>query len=247
MTWIAGVDEAGRGPCLGPLVVAAFALPQTDLELLVENGVNDSKQLDPAERQRVADWLRNEGAERGWRMQVHSSSARDVDLAMQVSNLTSHEIDIFALLLDAVIGGAGDLGGGVLALDACHTNAHRFGELVASRLDSWPWAGWVMDSRHRHDETNPAVSAASVLAKVERDEQVRTLEAELEIPIGSGYPSDTRTREALSALVAGDEPWEHLRWGWATTAAAWEVSHGSAVPLRPRDGQFRPGQQRLSL
>ncbi|HIC13796.1 MAG TPA: hypothetical protein EYO83_01510, partial [Gemmatimonadetes bacterium] len=53
MTWMAGVDEAGRGPCLGPLVVAAFALPQTDLELLVENGVDDSKQLDPDERRRV--------------------------------------------------------------------------------------------------------------------------------------------------------------------------------------------------
>ncbi len=247
MTWMVGVDEAGRGPCLGPLVVAAVALPQSELELLVENGVKDSKQLDHDERRRIADWLMKEGDERGWRMQVHSSSAHDVDLAMQVSNLTSHEIDIFAMLLDAVIGGAGELSGGVLALDACQVDAHRFGERVASRLDSWPWEGWSIDSRHRHDETNPAVSAASVLAKVERDEQVRTLEAELEIPIGSGYPHDTKTREALSTLVADDEPWEHLRWGWATIAEAWKESHGSAVPLRPRDGRFRPGQQRLSL
>ena len=250
MTWMAGVDEAGRGPCLGPLVVAAFALPQSDLALLVENGVNDSKQLNHDERRRVADWLRTEGEKRGWLMQVHASNALDVDLAMQVSNLTSHEIDIFARLLNEIVrtGPVEDgLSGGTLALDACQVDAHRFGERVASRLTDWPWNGWGIDSRHRHDETNPAVSAASVLAKVERDELVRALESELGSQIGSGYPNDPATKEALPALVAGSEPWEHLRWGWATIAEAWKESHGDEVPLRPLDGEFRPGQQRLSM
>jgi ribonuclease HII len=43
---IAGVDEAGRGPLAGPLVVAACILPQ---DLLID-GVDDSKKLSPAQR-----------------------------------------------------------------------------------------------------------------------------------------------------------------------------------------------------
>ena len=44
LTWgdrmrVIGVDEAGRGPCIGPLFVGAFAMPETDLGLLEDLGV----------------------------------------------------------------------------------------------------------------------------------------------------------------------------------------------------------------
>ena len=40
---IAGIDEAGRGPVIGPLVVGAVALPTADLGMLLQQGVKDSK------------------------------------------------------------------------------------------------------------------------------------------------------------------------------------------------------------
>ena len=37
-----GVDEAGRGPVIGPLVVGCVCVPEEDIKLLVEAGVKDS-------------------------------------------------------------------------------------------------------------------------------------------------------------------------------------------------------------
>ena len=51
--WIIGVDEAGRGPVIGPLVVAALAIPPDDIEKLSKLQVKDSKELSPNERLRI--------------------------------------------------------------------------------------------------------------------------------------------------------------------------------------------------
>jgi len=40
-----GVDEAGRGPAIGPLVVCALAVPTSDIEILTNIGAKDSKSL----------------------------------------------------------------------------------------------------------------------------------------------------------------------------------------------------------
>ncbi len=53
--FIAGVDEAGVGPLAGPVVAAAVVLPKT----FRERGVDDSKRVTPAERERLADRIRD--------------------------------------------------------------------------------------------------------------------------------------------------------------------------------------------
>ena len=50
---VAGVDEAGRGSILGPLVVAGISSSTSALEKLRKMGVKDSKQLTAAERTRL--------------------------------------------------------------------------------------------------------------------------------------------------------------------------------------------------
>lgn len=49
--YVAGVDEAGRGPLAGPLVIAAVILPQD----VFISGLNDSKQLSAAKRDKLYD------------------------------------------------------------------------------------------------------------------------------------------------------------------------------------------------
>ena len=51
MQYVAGVDEAGRGPLAGPLVIAAVILPQA----VFIAGLNDSKQLSAAKREQLYD------------------------------------------------------------------------------------------------------------------------------------------------------------------------------------------------
>lgn len=51
---IAGVDEVGRGALLGPVVAAAVVLPDTAIEPLIRAGVTDSKKLSASKRQQLA-------------------------------------------------------------------------------------------------------------------------------------------------------------------------------------------------
>ena len=78
--------------------------------------------------------------------------------------------------------------------------------------------------------------AASILAKVRRDEAISVIESQLGITIGSGYPSDPLTKGAVKQLVSGELPHECLRWSWSTVSDAWNEVRGGPVPLRAANG-----------
>lgn len=59
--YIAGIDEAGRGPLAGPVVVASVILPQ---ESMIE-GINDSKKVSEAKREKLYDLIINEAISYG--------------------------------------------------------------------------------------------------------------------------------------------------------------------------------------
>ena len=243
--WLIGVDEAGRGPVLGPLVVSAFALPKDDVSLLVEAGVKDSKQLSVKKRDELYNWITTTAEERGWQFQIHKSSPASIDIAMAVDTLNEHEVALFA---HCVMRLQCQSDGGVLQLDACDVNAERFGYNVGQRLSHWLESGeWVIDSRHRADEIFPAVAAASIIAKVERDREIEKLELEIGFPIGSGYTSDKTTQVALTKLLEGNSPHRQLRWRWETVVTAWRGLGKGDVPSRQSsDGEEpKPAQQTL--
>ncbi len=248
--WAVGIDEAGRGPVVGPLVVAAVRVPLSDVELLVSNGVTDSKLLSATRRQEIAAWLYDEARERNWGIAVHSSSPWMIDVAMQATNLNDHEVEIFASLARSVTPTNIRAEGGILQLDACDINTRRFGNNVASRIASWPWQDWTITSEHGADLSMPAVGAASIIAKVARDEAINALSVKLGINLGSGYPSDPLTIAAIPELLSGNEPHDALRWRWATVEEAWIKLHGIEPPTRQlqADGTgLGGGQSRLEL
>lgn len=248
--WAVGIDEAGRGPVIGPLVVAAVRVPEDDVELLVASGVTDSKLLSASRRQEIAAWLYGEASERNWGIAVHSSSPWMIDVAMQATNLNDHEVEIFASLARSVTPPDIRGSGGILQLDACDVNPNRFGNNVASRISSWPWPNWTIASEHAADLSMPAVGAASIIAKVARDQSIEALSEQLGVDLGSGYPSDPTTIAALPHLLVGNEPHEALRWRWATVAEAWMKMHGHEPPARqphPDGTGLSGGQSRLEL
>ena len=243
-----GVDEAGRGPVLGPLVVAAFKMPQHDLHHLRWAGVQDSKQLSKSRREELYEWLHEEGSQRGWAIEIEVSAASRVDRAMQVATLNVHEVELFAAVVNRIAASQEQLQQGVIQLDACDSNAERFGNDVAARLKNWPWNSWEVDSRHKADQIHLAVAAASIAAKVRRDSAMLDLSTSLGIDLGSGYPSDPVTQAALPQLLNDSEPADCVRWRWKTVERLWKEIHGTKVPLRAvsRDCQAS-GQQTLDL
>jgi ribonuclease HII len=175
-----GVDEAGKGPVLGSMFAAAVRADPADLP----DEVADSKQLSPARRETLAEAIREQAAAVSV---VEIPVERIDDPATNMNDLT---VDAHA---DALAGVAGD--GTTGYLDAADTNAVRFERRVGTQVD-----GVELRAEHGADERYAVVSAASIVAKVERDAHVATLAAEYG-DVGSGYPGDQTTREFLRAFV----------------------------------------------
>ncbi len=204
-----GVDEAGRGPVIGPLVVCAFA--STSQSFLRELGVKDSKDLSKKRRNELFDTLSN---------MPHSVVICSPERIDKSDNLNTLEVELFAEAISSMPEGE-------IMLDACDVNANRFANNV-SKL-----SGRVCNAEHKADENHPEVSAASIIAKVTRDRLIAELSQNLGFDIGSGYPSDPKTKAAVIELIKGDKPHDCLRWSWKTVENAW----GGTPPPRPNSGQ----------
>ena len=59
-----GVDEAGRGPVLGPLVVGLLSIPSGDAGMLVEQNISDSKHHTAKQREKQYEWILQQAEER---------------------------------------------------------------------------------------------------------------------------------------------------------------------------------------
>jgi len=203
-----GIDEAGRGPVMGPLVVAGVAC--ADPAALHRVGCRDSKTLSPARRVRLARLLRDDPSVH---IEVRSVAPEALDLERASMSLNAIEVRRFRDIACALA----EAGARRICVDAADVDADRFGRQVAAGLA----AGVRVESRHRADGDDPCVAAASIVAKVARDDAVATLARRLERrigrPLGTGYPSDPKTQAFLAAWVArhGDLP-EGTRRSWRT-------------------------------
>lgn len=204
-----GVDEAGRGPVIGPLVVCAFAaISESEL---AELGVKDSKLLTVKKREDIYSKL----IEMPHNVVICSPERID-----NSDNLNQLEVELFAEALSVMPNGE-------IMLDACDVDAERFARNVSNLSNK------ECQAEHKADESHLAVGAASVIAKVTRDNLIKEISENLGFDVGSGYPSDPKTIEAVQKLVQGNTPHECLRWSWKTVEKAW----GGKTPPRPNSNQ----------
>ncbi|MFC1787046.1 ribonuclease HII [Halobacteriota archaeon] len=175
---IAGVDEAGKGPVIGPMIVAGVMVEEDMLPMLERMGVRDSKAISPKKREFLASKIREVGI--CYTFEVSSS---EIDALRK--RITMNEI-----IVESYVKVLKQLKPDKAFLDAADVKADRFAKNVQDGYDK----SIKIVSEHNADVKYPIVSAASIIAKVRRDETVRELELLLEKNIGSGYPSDIRTR-----------------------------------------------------
>jgi ribonuclease HII len=201
---ICGVDESGRGPVLGPLVVVGV-LFEND-KTLREIGARDSKQCTPHQREVLAQQIKDIAVE----YEIIVIPAADIDDLRRSMTINDLEVSVFAKIIEK-------LKPEICYVDAADVNELRFGKDILARLSWKP----MLVSKHKADENYPVVGAASILAKTIRDQHVRQIAVELEqklkIPLGSGYPADPITMKFLKTWVKtyGDVP-PHTRRSWET-------------------------------
>ncbi len=193
---VCGVDEAGRGPVIGPLVVAGVCGDEDKISSL---GVRDSKKLSPRRREYLAERIR-EVAEK---VVIVVLEPEEIDRMREEMTLNEIEVELFARVIS-------QLNGDVVYVDAADVDEERFAREISSRVGREV----KIVSKHKADSLYPIVSAASIVAKVERDRRVEEISREIG-DFGSGYPADERTREFLERYYRehGEMP-PHTRHSW---------------------------------
>lgn len=198
---ICGVDEAGKGSVLGPLVVAAVAIPSE--RALDDLGVKDSKLLSPRERERLYALIKKRCKVATVRLDAADIDVIRLDMTLNVAVARAHAQAINKLSPSCAY------------VDACDVNCLRYAEMVKGYLTH----SCEIVSEHHADDKFPVVSAASIVAKVTRDRAIATLSKKYG-DIGSGYPSDPVTIRFLNTWIDEHKtPPPIARKSWKTVSA----------------------------
>ena len=178
---ICGVDDAGRGSMLGPLVIAGISLHKKDIPKLSLLGVKDSKQLTPKSREELYKKIIEIVDE----YYVAKISPKIIDASVKKHGLNHLEANYMAKVILK-------LNPDTSYVDSCDVNPKRFGKEIAKLSNNKK-----IRSYHHADSRFIVVSAASIIAKVTRDRAISKLRKNYDL--GSGYPSDSKTIDFVTS------------------------------------------------
>ena len=200
---IGGIDEAGRGAIVGPLLIAGISIMKSEIPKLLSIGVKDSKLLTPKARDSLYQFIIDIANS----ICVYRIECDEIDNNVSLKNLNKMEAEVMATVIN-------NIQADTIYVDSCDVNPLRFKGNIERRVTLSP----KLYCLHRADVLNGVVSAASIIAKVERDralQEIRNVYHE----IGSGYPSDSNTMNFIKMWIAenGQAPqfarksWKPLR------------------------------------
>lgn len=201
---IAGIDEAGRGPAVGPMVMAVALISEEDEELLRNAGIKDSKLMSPKERERGLYEMRSILRE----FRSTQVSAKEIDKLRRRHSLNEIEAMKIGQLLNEL-----DKKPEVVYIDCPDLVPENF----IARLRKYLSFDTMLRVEHKADLNYPVVAAASVIAKVERDAAIMQLEMQ-HGKMGSGYCHDPDTIKFIKKyLKKHNKLPDFVRKSWITS------------------------------
>ncbi len=201
---VCGIDEAGRGPVIGPLILCGVCFEESQLTFLKKIGVRDSKKLSPKRRKELAKTIKD----KCFSFEIIKVSAKEID-KRETDRITLNRLEELKMV-DII----NKLKPDVIYIDAVDVNEERFGKSIERSLDYSPNK---IVSKHRADDIFPIVSAASIIAKDTRDDVIDKFKQKYG-EIGSGYPSDKRTTDFLRNWIKKNKNFPpFVRISWETT------------------------------
>ncbi|MFQ5951014.1 MAG: ribonuclease HII [Candidatus Geothermarchaeales archaeon] len=198
---ILGIDEAGRGPVIGPMVVCGVEIRRSEEDHLRELGVRDSKLLTPTKRKVLAAEILKISPKHI----LKEIEPRRIDEAVARKGLNRLEVHIMAEIVRS-------LRSDTVYVDAPMINTRTFADMLRNQLAKPP----EIMAENEADRKYTVVAAASILAKVRRDERIEELH-ETHGDFGSGYPNDQKTLRFLEDHFRRERSFPSIvRKSWAT-------------------------------
>ncbi|WP_457555542.1 ribonuclease HII [Candidatus Pyrohabitans sp.] len=188
-----GIDEAGRGPVLGSLVIAGIVCMEDEIPELIKLGVRDSKTLSPARREELFAEL------------TSCFSYSTVELTPQeIDSRHRRRESLNQMEARAMLSLIHRFSPEVAYIDCVGRSTQKFIHMLGN-------VSCKLVVEHRADRRYPIVSAASIIAKVVRDRSLEELKQEYG-DFGSGYPGDPRTVAFLKENLSSLPPFVRTTW-----------------------------------
>jgi len=188
MTLILGIDDAGRGPIIGPMILAGVLIDKEQERKLKTKKVRDSKDILHPERITLAKIVK----ENSYSHFIVKAHPKEIDEAVELNHgLNTLEAIKAAEIINTINSKKYQKETIKVVLDCPSINTKRWQETLLKYIKFKQNLQIVCE--HKADVNHVAVSAASILAKVTREEEVATIR-KINGEIGSGYPADPITK-----------------------------------------------------
>jgi ribonuclease HII len=225
------VDDAGRGPVIGPMVLAGVLIEKDNEKELKLAGAKDSKLLSPQQREHILVELKKIVKNSSFKIispiEIDTGMGEGLNLN-QVEALAAASI-INDLVSQLSIAQKSNL---KIILDCPSINAEGWKMQLLEYIKEKFLASKIV-CEHKADFNYPVVSAASILAKVTRDAEIEALKEKIGINFGSGYPSDPNTIAFLEKHVLDFKEEKIFRESWAT----WQTARNKAIGTKEDSGK----------
>ena len=199
---VLGIDEAGRGPVVGPLMICGYLADESKVERLKKLGVKDSKMLTPKKRKSMVSELKKIADD----YVVVKVSPREIDKLRNVSNLNKIEISRMQHIINL-------LNPDKIIIDSPEVNVKKFAEKIRGGLKN---KKIDIVAENFDDKKYIHVGAASIIAKVHRDAEIEKLHKKYGF-FGSGYTHDERTIAFLKDWINKNKEFpDFVRKSWIT-------------------------------
>ena len=185
MALVCGVEEAGRGPVIGPMVMCGVVIDEKDEEKLLSIGAKDSKLLTPKTREILYKQIIK--MVKDYKLIIIPTEQIDGALTADHLNLNKLEAQKMAEVIN-------ELHADRVILDCPSNNPREYTRYLRKHLEK---KDIEIAAEHKAESKYTVVAAASILAKVTRDMEIEKIKEKIGIDFGSGYPSDPRTVEFL--------------------------------------------------
>lgn len=186
---ILGIDDAGRGPVIGPMALAGCLVEEEIGEELKKLGVKDSKQLTDKRREFLAEIIRKKAIA----FEVVLINPNEIDGKNSHGiNLNDVEALACAEIINKINKGFKEI---KVIIDCPSVSIEKWKNFLKTKIKDL--SNLEIICEHKADKNYVEVSAASILAKSAREKEMNILKEKYGEEIGSGYTSDPATCKFL--------------------------------------------------
>ncbi len=188
-----GIDDSGRGPTIGPMILAGCLIDKNLEKELKKLGVKDSKLLNKDKREILAEIIRK----KAFSYHIAIVSPTEIDGKISIGfNLNRIEAVKSARIINKINRGLDKIN---VIVDCPSPNTKKWGEVLKTYVNKKD--NLIFNIEHKADLNHIACSAASIIAKSTREKEIKKIKDKIGKDFGSGYPSDPITRKFLKDHV----------------------------------------------